>query len=115
MFCATSAARSLADGTAHAQGNFGMAGKCGQHVGALEPHPHHQASQWLPGHASGMNAAMKSEGTTPLASHQQLGAEIDRRRQDANPANLANAANEWYATVPKQTDLTAGKDPSDNS
>ena len=36
---------------------------------------------------------------------------------EANPAsNLANAANEWYATLPKQTDPQAiVKDPNDNS
>ena len=35
---------------------------------------------------------------------------------DANPAsNLANAANEWYATLPKQTDTSVVvKDPNDN-
>ena len=80
---------------------------------------YHQASQWLLGYVSGMNAAMKvAKGTTPLATFtndqvlKSTGAYCD-----ANPAsNLANAANEWYATVPKQTDPTAVvKDPSDNS
>ena len=49
--------------------------------------------------------------------HQRSGAEIAGDYCEANPAsNLANAANEWYATLPKQTDPTAAvKDPSDNS
>ena len=36
---------------------------------------------------------------------------------EANPAsNLANAVNEWYASLPKQTDPKAAqKDPQDNS
>ena len=80
---------------------------------------YHQASNWLLGYVSGMNAAMKTaKGTTPLASftnEQVLKSTGDYC--DANPAsNLANAANEWYATLPKQTDPTAVmKDPSDNS
>jgi hypothetical protein len=57
-----------------------------------------------------MNAAMRSaSGTTPAGSMtndqilKSAGAYCD-----ANPAsNLANAANEWYATVPKQSDPKA--------
>jgi len=86
---------------AEAQSTFGMAGVL------------------LLGYVSGLNAAMKTaKGTTPLASFtndqvlKSTGAYCD-----ANPSsNLANAANEWYATLPKQTDPTAVvKDPSDNS
>jgi hypothetical protein len=108
--------------TAQAQGTFGMAGVlCSQYTKAAQSSDilYHQASQWLLGYVSGMNAAMKvAKGTTPLASFtndqmlKSTGAYCD-----ANPnSNLANAANEWYATVPKQTDPTAVvKDPSDNS
>ena len=80
---------------------------------------YHQASQWLLGYVSGMNAAMKvAKGTTPLANltnDQVLKSAGDYC--EANPAsNLANAANEWYATLPKQTDPQAAqKDPQDNS
>jgi hypothetical protein len=107
--------------TAQAQGTFGMAGVlCSQYRAARSSDIlYHQASQWLLGYVSGMNAAMKvAKGTMPLASFtndqvlKSTGAYCD-----ANPAsNLANAANEWYATLPKQTDPTAVvKDPSDNS
>ena len=80
---------------------------------------YHQASQWLLGYVSGMNAAMKvAKGTTPLANltnDQVLKSAGDYC--EANPAsNLANAANEWYASLPKQTDPQAAqKDPQDNS
>jgi hypothetical protein len=112
----------LSVATAQAQGTFGMAGVlCSQYTKAARSSDilYHQASQWLLGYVSGMNAAMKAaKGTMPLASFtndqvlKSTGAYCD-----ANPAsNLANAANEWYATVPKQTDPTAVvKDPSDNS
>jgi hypothetical protein len=107
---------------AHAQGAFGMAGVlCSQYSKAARSSDmlYHQASQWLLGYVSGMNAAMKTaKGTTPLATFtndqvlKSTGAYCD-----ANPAsNLANAANEWYATLPKETDpAVAVKDPSDNS
>jgi hypothetical protein len=112
----------LSVATAQAQGTFGMAGVlCSQYTKAARSSDilYHQASQWLLGYVSGMNAAMKAaKGTMPLASFtndqvlKSTGAYCD-----ANPAsNLANAANEWYATVPKQTDPTAVvKDPGDNS
>ena len=108
--------------TAQAQGTFGMAGVlCSQYTkaGRSSDMLYHQASQWLLGYISGMNAAMKTaKGTTPLATYtndqvlKSTGAYCE-----TNPAsNLANAANEWYATLPKQTDPTVVvKDPSDNS
>jgi hypothetical protein len=107
---------------AHAQGTFGMAGVlCSQYTKAARSSDmlYHQASQWLLGYVSGMSAAMRTaKGTTPVATYtndqvlKSTGAYCE-----ANPAsNLANAANEWYATLPKQTDPTAVvKDPSDNS
>jgi len=107
--------------TAQAQGTFGMAGVlCSQYSKAARSSDilYHQASQWLLGYVSGMNAAMKAaKGTTPLATYtndqvlKSTGAYCD-----ANPAsNLANAANEWYATLPKQTDTSVVvKDPNDN-
>ncbi len=108
--------------TAQAKGTFGMAGVlCSQYSKAARSSDilYHQASQWLLGYVSGMNAAMKAaKGTTPLATYtndQVLKSAGDYC--DANPAsNLANAANEWYATLPKQTDTSVVvKDPNDNS
>jgi len=116
--------------TAQAQGTFGMAGVlCSQYAkgahssdkkGVRSPDViYQQASQWLLGYISGMNAAMRvAKGTTPLATYtsdQVLQSTV--AYCEANPAsNLANAANEWYATLPKQTDPTAVvKDPADNS
>ena len=107
---------------APAQSTFGMAGvQCGQYIKAARSSDilYHQASQWLLGYVSGMNAAMKvTKGMTPLANltnDQVLKSAGDYC--EANPAsNLANAANEWYATLPKQTDPQAAqKDPQDNS
>ena len=105
----------------HAQGTFGMAGVlCSQYAKARSTDPlYQQASQWLLGYVSGMNAAMRNaKGTTPvsnLTNDQVLKSAGDFCA--ANPAsNLANAANEWYATLPKQTDPQAiVKDPNDNS
>jgi hypothetical protein len=107
---------------APAQGTYGMAGvQCSQYLKAARSSDilYHQASQWLLGYVSGMNAAMKvAKGTTPLANltnDQVLKSAGDYC--EANPAsNLANAANEWYASQPKQTDPKAvQKDPDDNS
>jgi hypothetical protein len=112
----------LASAPAHAQSHFGMAGvQCSQYTKAARSSDilYHQASQWLLGYVSGMNAAMKAaKGTTPLANltnDQVLKSAGDYC--EANPAsNLANAANEWYASVPKQADPQAAqKDPNDNS
>jgi hypothetical protein len=105
-----------------AQSTFGMAGvQCSQYTKAARGSDllYHQASQWLLGYVSGMNAAMRvAKGTTPLANltnDQVLKSAGDYC--EAHPAsNLANAANEWYATLPKQTDTQAAqKDPQDNS
>jgi hypothetical protein len=107
--------------SAPAQSYFGMAGvSCSQFTRARSSDVlYQQASQWLLGYVSGMNAAMRNaKGTTPvsnLTSDQVLKSAGDFCQ--ANPAsNLANAANEWYATLPKQTDPQAiVKDPNDNS
>jgi hypothetical protein len=106
----------------HAQSYYGMAGvQCSQYSKAARSSDilYHQASQWLLGYVSGMNAAMRvAKGTTPsasLTSDQVLKSAGDYC--EANPAsNLANAVNEWYASLPKQTDPQAvQKDPQDNS
>jgi hypothetical protein len=110
------------DLSAHAQSYFGMAGvQCSHYTKAARSSDilYHQASQWLLGYVSGMNSAMRAaKGTSPVANltnDQVLKSAGDYC--EANPAsNLANAANEWYASMPKQTDPRAvQKDPNDNS
>ena len=112
----------LAGSSAQAQSSYGMAGVlCSQYNKAARSSDilYHQASQWLLGYISGMNAAMKvARGTTPqtsLSNDQVLKSAGDYC--EANPAsNLANAANEWYAALPKQTDpQLVQKDPNDHS
>ena len=101
---------SLTAAPVQAQGTFGMAGvQCSQYTKAARSSDilFHQASQWLLGYISGMNAAMKTaRGTTPvgtLTSDQVL--KSAGNYCDSHPdSNLANAANEWYASLPKQTD-----------
>jgi hypothetical protein len=118
----TAGVLSLAPAFARAQSYFGMAGvQCSQYTKAARSSDilYHQASQWLLGYVSGMNSAMKvAKGSAPLAnltSEQVLKSAGDYC--EANPAsNLANAANEWYASLPKQVDPQAAqKDPGDNS
>ena len=112
----------LAGSSAQAQSTYGMAGVlCSQYNNAARSSDilFHQASQWLLGYISGMNAAMTvTKGTTPVATltnDQVLKAAGDYC--EANPAStLANAANEWYAALPKQTDpQLVQKDPNDRS
>jgi hypothetical protein len=94
-----------------AQSYFGMAGvPCSQFTKAARSSDmlYHQASQWLLGYVSGMNAA---KGTTPIANltNDQV-LKSATSYCDANPgSNLANAANEWYASLPKQTDPQAAQ------
>ena len=112
----------LAVSSAQAQSAYGMAGVlCSQYNKAARSSDilYHQASQWLLGYISGMNAAMKvARGTTPQASlsNDQV-LKSAGNYCEANPtSNLANAANEWYASLPKQTDpKLVEKDPNDRS
>lgn len=98
---------------ARAQSQFGMAGvTCAQFTKAARSSDmlYHQASQWLLGYVSGMNAAMRSaSGTTPVGSmsNDQILKSAGVYCETNPGSNLANAANEWYATVPKQTDPKA--------
>jgi len=104
-----------------AQGTFGMAGvQCSQFNQAARKSDmlYHQASQWLLGYVSGMNAAMRSaKGTTPVSnmtSEQVLKSTGDYC--DVHPgSNLANAVNEWYASLPKQTDPQAAAEAKSES
>jgi hypothetical protein len=101
--------------SAHAQSYFGMADvQCSQFTKAARSSDmlYHQASQWLLGYVSGMNAAMKvAKGVMPpanLTNDQVL--KSAGNYCEANPeSNLANAANEWYASLPKQTDAQAAE------
>ncbi len=101
---------SLPTALVHAQSTFGMAGvQCSQYLKAARSSDmlYHQASQWLLGYVSGMNAAMKvAKGSAPqvaLTNDQVLKA--TGNYCETNPgSNLANAANEWYASLPKQVD-----------
>jgi hypothetical protein len=104
-----------------AQGTFGMAGvQCSQFNQAARTSDilYHQASQWLLGYVSGMNAAMRlAKGVTPVSnmtSDQVLKSTGDYC--DAHPgSNLANAVNEWYASLPKQTDPQAAAEAKSES
>src|SRR6476646_1061604 len=101
--------------TVQAQGTFGMAGVlCSQYTKAARGSDilYHQASQWLLGYVSGMNAAMKvAKGTTPLANltNDQILKSAGDYCERHPASNLANAANEWYASVPKQADPQAAQ------
>jgi hypothetical protein len=69
---ATASLYLLVSVSAHAQSYYGMAGvQCSQYSKAARSSDmlYHQASQWLLGYVSGMNAAMRvAKGTTPLAN-----------------------------------------------
>ena len=66
---------------------------------------YHQASSWLLGYVSGMNAALASNGA-PAAAVNLSNDQIAKSAGDyceANPAKtIANAAAEWYPSLPRQ-------------
>lgn len=99
----------LLPAAAQAQSTFGMAGvQCVQFMRAARSGDmlYHQASQWLLGYVSGMNAARGTTATVRLTNDQVLKSAGDFC--EANPSsNLANAANQWYASLPKQADPQA--------
>jgi len=111
----------LAAQPAQAQSYFGMAGvQCSDFTKAARTSDilYHQASQWLLGYISGMNAAMRqTKGTVPatsLTSDQVL--KLAGAYCETNPdSNLANAANQWYALLPKQTDPQAAAEARSES
>jgi len=89
-----------------AQKQFGAAGVlCSQYVKGARTSDivYHQASNWLLGYVSGMNAAQAANGGAPvinLTNDQVLKSAGDYCA--ANPsATIANAAGQWYATLPK--------------
>ena len=92
-----------------AQKQFGASGVlCSQYLKGARTSDivYHQASNWLLGYVSGMNAAQSAHGAGPvidLTNDQVLKSAADYCA--ANPsATIANAASQWYATLPKQTE-----------
>jgi hypothetical protein len=89
-----------------AQKQFGAASVlCSQYVKGARASDivYHQASNWLLGYVSGMNAAQAANGGAPvinLTNDQVLKSAADYCA--ANPsATVASAAGQWYATLPK--------------
>ena len=111
LFRAMSIAASLLALTtapAQAQASLGMGGAtCSQYLKAARTSDilYHQASNWLLGYLSGMNAALQANGGAAapvnLSNEQALKSAGDYC--EANPAStIANAASQWYAALPKQ-------------
>jgi hypothetical protein len=89
-----------------AQKQFGAAGVlCSQYVKGARTSDilYHQASNWLLGYVSGVNAAQSAGSGSPainLTNDQVLKSAADYCA--ANPsATIASAAGQWYATLPK--------------
>jgi hypothetical protein len=94
---------------AQAQKQFGAANVlCSQYTKAARTSDivYHQASNWLLGYVSGMNAAMASSNAAAvvhLTNDQVLKSALDYCT--ANPgATIAGAAGQWYAQMPKQAE-----------
>jgi hypothetical protein len=94
---------------AQAQKKFGAANVlCSQYTKAARTSDivYHQASNWLLGYVSGMNAAMASSNASAavnLTNDQVLKSALDYCT--ANPgATIAGAAGQWYAQTPKQAE-----------
>ncbi|MBX9847558.1 MAG: hypothetical protein K2Z80_37855 [Xanthobacteraceae bacterium] len=94
---------------AQAQKQFGAANVlCSQYAKAARTSDivYHQASHWLLGYVSGMNAAMASSNAAVvvnLSNDQVLKSALDHCT--ANPgASIAAAAGRWYAQMPKQAE-----------
>src|ERR1041384_1600872 len=92
--------------SAQAQKQFGAAGVlCSQYVKGARASDivYHQASNWLLGYVSGVNAAQSAGGGAPvinLTNDQVLKSAVDYCA--ANPsATIPSAASQWYATLPK--------------
>jgi hypothetical protein len=102
-------AAALAVAPAQAQKQFGAGGVlCSQYIKGARTSDivYHQASNWLLGYVSGMNAARSENGAAPiinLTNDQVLKSAADYCT--ANPsATVANAAGQWYAMLPKQAE-----------
>lgn len=93
----------------HAQSLHGMANTtCSQFLRAARTGDmlYHQASSWLLGYVSGMNAALASAGGTAGSVLTLTNDQILKSAGDyceANPATtLVNAAAAWYPSLPRQ-------------
>ncbi len=89
-----------------AQKQFGAAGVlCSQYIKGARNSDivYHQASNWLLGYVSGVNAVQSANGSAPainLTNDQLLKSAADYCA--ANPsATIASAAGQWYVTLPK--------------
>ena len=89
-----------------AQKQFGAAGVlCSQYIQGARNSDivYHQASNWLLGYVSGVNAVQSANGSAPainLTNDQLLKSAADYCA--ANPsATIASAAGQWYVTLPK--------------
>ena len=112
MVCASLAAATLAAlvaTPAHAQKQFGAANvPCSQYIKAARSSDivYHQASNWLLGYVSGMNAGLASSNPAAavnLSNDQVLKSALDYCA--AHPgATIAGAAGQWYAQMPKQAE-----------
>ena len=105
---------------AQAQKQFGASGVlCSQYIKGARTSDivYHQASNWLLGYVSGMNAAQSANGAAPvinLTNDQVLKSAADYC--EANPsATIAGAAGQWYAMLPKQAEPPPQAAREDNS
>ena len=97
----------LISASAHAQAPHGVGNAtCAQFLRAARSGDmlYHQASNWLLGYVSGMNAALQASGSTAVVT--QSNDQLMKSAGDYCEANLgrtiANAAADWYRTVPRQ-------------
>ena len=79
---------------------------------------YHQASNWLLGYVSGMNAALASTSASAavvkLSNDQLLKSAGDYC--EANPAKtIANAAAEWYPSLPRQAAAPVPQPPAERN
>ena len=94
--------------TAQAQASLGMGGAtCSQYLKAARTSDilYHQASNWLLGYLSGMNAALQASNgsAAPVDLSNEQALKSAGEYCEANPAStIANAASQWYAALPKQ-------------
>ena len=94
---------------AQAQKQFGAANvPCSQYTKAARTSDivYHQASNWLLGYVSGMNAAMQSSNAAAvinLTNDQVLKSAIDYCTANPN-ATIAAAAGQWTTQLPKQAE-----------
>lgn len=97
---------------AEAQKQFGAANVlCSQYTKGARSSDivYHQASNWLLGYVSGMNAANPAAAVT-LTNDQVLKSALDYCT--ANPgATIAGAAGQWYAQMPKQAEPATQQQP----